>query len=55
MKDMPGHLLGREADLSYVPEYATHTFLIRHPVKTINSFIKLVVKAVEILIPGARS
>ncbi len=39
MKEMCKHLPGRLRDPTFIPPSAVHTFLIRHPVKTIKSFI----------------
>ena len=41
IKEMPGHLGERVNDEKYVPRACVHTILIRHPVKTLQSFINL--------------
>ena len=37
----------RVEDNSYIPEDYIHTFLIRHPAKTLNSFVSMVTNGVN--------
>ena len=52
IKEMTKHLAGRLDDHSYIPEDCIHTFLIRHPAKTIKSFIEASNKTLDETIPG---
>ena len=52
IKEMAKHLAGRLDDHSYIPEDCIHTFLIRHPAKTMKSYITTLLKLYERTIPG---
>ena len=54
IKEMAKHLSGRLDDHSYIPQDCTHTFLIRHPVKTMKSYISTLLKLYERTIPGKK-
>ena len=42
----------RVEDDSYIPEDYIHTFLIRHPAKTLNSFVSMVTNGVTQSVGG---
>ena len=54
IKEMAKHLAGRLDDHSYIPEDCIHTFLIRHPAKTMKSYITTLLKMYARIIPGMK-
>ena len=53
IKEIGNHFMGAKLDdHSFVPEDCTHTFIIRHPVKTLKSHIKTMVKAIQEMTQG---
>ena len=52
IKDMPGHFMDTTTDLSYFPEDCLHTFLIRHPAKSMMSELSLATKNIDYLFMG---
>ena len=54
IKEMAKHLAGRLDDHSYIPEDCIHIFLIRHPAKTMKSYITTLLKMYERTIPGMK-
>ena len=53
IKEIGNHFMGGKLDdHTFVPEDCTHTFIIRHPVKTLTSHIKTMVKAIEEMTQG---
>ena len=52
IKEMPGHFDVKIGDISYIPKDSIHTFLIRHPVKTIKSSVLIGEKAKDTFLAG---